>query len=140
MRDKYVEVIVEKINFALLDENYSLAGQNLYELTKYGIIIGDETLVFLASELSDVFRNSFLRIKEFEKNLDKTIITDILLKVRKILDIIADREENLDSETKIKIFDGLTFIISNAERIQAKTRELENSKSIKRRRLQSGIL
>ncbi|KKM01938.1 hypothetical protein LCGC14_1789390 [marine sediment metagenome] len=88
----------------------------------------------------DVFRNKFLRIKEFEKNLDKTIITDILLKVRKILDIIADREENLDSETKIKIFDGLTFIISNAERIQAKTRELENSKSIKRRRLQSGIL
>ncbi len=117
MRDKYVEVIVEKINSALLDENYSLAGQSLYELTKYGIIIKDETLVFLASELSDVFRNSFLRIKEFVRNIDKTIITDILLKVRKILDIIADKEENLDSETNIKIFAGVTFISINAESI-----------------------
>ena len=139
MNDKYVENVIKKVKYALDEEKYFYAGQSLYDLIKYGVIIGDDILVFLASELSDVFRNCFLRVKEFEKDLDKSIITDILYNVQELLDFIIHKETSLDSETKIKIFDTLIYIISNAERIQAQTRDLEESKIVKRRIYRGGI-
>ncbi len=139
MSDKYVVNVMKKIRYALDDEKYFLAGQGFFDLTKYGIIVGDDTLVFLASELSDVFRNSLLRTKEFEKDLDKDIISNILSNVKEILNTIAHKKESLDSDTKIKIFDALTYIISNAERIQAETIDLEDSKIIRRRIIRGGI-
>jgi len=139
MNDKYVEYVIKKVKYALVEENYFHAGQSLYDLIKYGVIIGDDILAFLASELSDVFRNCFLSVKEFEKDLDKSIITNIVYKVQELLDFIIHKETSLDSETKIKIFDDIIYIISNAERIQVETRDLEGSKSVKRRILRSGI-
>ena len=139
MSDKYVVNVIKKIRYALEEEKYFLAGQGFYNLTKYGTVIGDDILVFLASELADVFKNSFLRIKEFEKALDNSLISNILSCVKELLNIIVHKKESLDSDTKIKIFDDLTYIISNAERIQAETRDLEDSKIVKRRIYRSGI-
>lgn len=139
MSDIYVVNIIKKIRYYLEEERYFLVGQGFYNLTKYGIVIGDDILVFLTSELSDVFRNSLRRVKEFEKYMDKTIISNILSKVKEVLNTIVHKKESLDSDTKIEIFDALIYIISKAERIQAETIDLEDSKIVKRRIVRSGI-
>jgi len=140
MSDKYIVNAIKKVRSALENETYFIAGQRLYNLTKYGVVIGDPILILLTSELADVFRNCFLRLKEFEKEIDQSIVSSIISNAKEILNIITHKKENLDSETKIKILDTLTFIISNAEMIQVEIGELEESKSISRRRIQSRIL
>ncbi len=140
MNDKYVVNLIEKIKNALDNKDYFLAGQELHDMIKYGVIIGDRVLIFLTSELSDVFRNCFLGVKEFQKLLDESIIKKILSNVKELLDLITHKEANLDNDDKIKIFDSLTYIISEAERIQLKTRDLEGSRAIRRRLYRGGPL
>ncbi len=140
MSDKYIENIMKKVSSAIESEKYFIAGQSLYLLTKYAIVIGDDTLVFLSSELADVFRNCFLRLKEFEKDIDKSIVSSIISTSKEMLNIIIHKKDDFDSDTKIKIFDDLTYIISNGERIQEELREIEESKNVRIRRFSSGIL
>jgi len=133
MSDKYIVNLIKKIKNALDEEKYFLAGHDLHDMIKYGVIIEDPVLIFLTSELSDVFRNCFSGVKEFRKKLDESNINEILSNVKELLDLITHKEAILDNDTKIKIFDSLTYIISNAERIQLETTRFEGDRAIRRK-------
>ena len=137
MIDKYIERMLKSSKELIKSGDFFPAGDNLIKLARYGTVIDNPLLVFLSSELSDVFRNCFNGSKEFQKEIDLTLINDIIERVYELMDIMETNNEVIEDKLKIKIFNMLMYVISNAERIQLSIRDLETKRQFKRRRIVS---
>lgn len=130
MTDKYIEKTIEKIKNLINEEKYHLIGEKFYDLTKYGIVIENRLLVFICSELTDVFRNLINVSKEYEKELEKNRINIVIESTKKLLNYLDLGEDSLKSEDKQDIFELLISIIYNSESIQDAIRDIFSKKRI----------
>lgn len=133
MNDKYLKKVSNKIKKSIENGEYILAGRYFLDLVKYGIAIEYEILVMICSELSDVYRNSFGSVKEFKDVIDNNTITQINMETVSLLDFLIESPSELNKEKKIELFDTMTFIIFNAEAIQAETSNLEDARILRKR-------
>lgn len=140
MSDKYIEKIIEKIKDLIHDGKYNLAGDKFFDLARYGIVIENKLLTFLSSELTDVFRNSIDDFKEFEKELDKDKLNEIVASTPDLLKYFTIDENNITPENKREIFDLLLTIISNSETIQEIIKDIYRKKRIIRSSVRREIL
>jgi len=132
MSDKYIDEMIDTIETNINNENYFLAGDKFFKITKYGIIVTNRIAVLIASELADVFRNSLSGVKEFKKDLNLTNMEKLISSIKELLKFLKLKEEDLDVEKKNKIFDLLLFIIYNSEKIQAEIEDLDSNQRIRR--------
>jgi len=130
MSDKYIEKIIERIKDLIDNGKYNLAGNKFYDLTKYGIVIENKILTFLSSELTDVYRNSVDDFKEFEKELDKNKLKEIVASTFNLLKYFTIDEKNIKPENKQEIFDLLLSTISNSETIQDSLQDIYRKRRI----------
>jgi len=135
MNDVYIEKMTEKIKSHIKDGKFPIAGDYLMDLCHYGIEIENEILVFLASELSDIYRNSIARAKEYGDNSDIKFIDEIKLNTFLLLDFMLDLPVQLESEKIDEIFKLLVFIVYHGERIQYNVRKNQNALYLQKRRL-----
>lgn len=135
MSDLYIENISRKIRDHITKEEYPIAGEYLMDLCHYGIEIGNDMLVFLSSELSDTYRNSLLRVKEFIDKIDVKFIEEIKSKTFKLIEYMSDVPSELNSEKSIEIIEMLKFIIYHGERIQYELTKRERARLMSKRRL-----
>lgn len=135
MIDVYIENIARKIRDFIKKEEYLIAGEYFMDLCHYGIEIGNQMLVFLSSELGDIYRNSLLRVKEYGDESDVKFVEELKSETFKLIEFISDMPENLNSEKLIEIFKMLKFIIYHGERLQYEWRKKETARYIRKRRL-----
>ena len=133
--DVYIDNISRKISTFIKNEGYLIAGEYFLDLRNYGIEIGNEMLVFLSSELSDIYRNSFLRVKEYGDESDSKFVEELKSKTFKLIEFMSDLPEKLNSEQLIEIFEMLKFIIYHGERLQYNWRKKERGRLLRKRRL-----
>ncbi len=135
MSDLYIENISKKIKDHITKEEYPIAGDYFMDLCHYGIEIGNDTLVFLSSELSDIYRNSLIRVKEYIDESDVIFVEELKSRTFKLIEFISDMPEILNSEKSIEIFEMLKFIIYHGERLQYEWMKREQARVISKRRL-----
>lgn len=135
VKDAYIENVSKKIVDLIKEEAYLIAGSYFMEMCHYGIEIRNELLVFLSSELSDIYRNSLIRVKEFGTISDKGVVDEIKLKTFKLIEFMCNIPDELSSEKKTEIFELLKFIIFHAERMQYETGKKDIAQSLYKRRL-----
>ena len=135
MSDVYIENISRKIRNYIKNDEYPIAGEYFMDLCHYGIEIGNDMLVFLSSELSDIYRNSLLRVKEYIGEIDVKFVEELKSKTFKLIEYMSDVPSELNSEKSIEIFEMLKFIIYHGERIQYELRKKERAQYISKRRL-----
>ena len=135
MKDVYIENVSRKIIYFIKNEDYPIAGEYFIDLCHYGIEIGNEMLVFLSSELSDIYRNSLIRVKEYSDKSDDVFVEELKSKTFKLIEFISDMPEILNSEQLSEIFENLKFIIYHGERLQYDWRKKEAARFIRKRRL-----
>lgn len=133
MSDVYIENISRKIIYFIKKEDYPIAGDYFMDLCHYGIEIGNEMLVFLSSELSDIYRNSLLRVKEYIDEIDVKFIEELKSKTFKLIEYMSDVPSELNSEKSIEIFEMLKFIVYHGERIQYEATKRERARLISKR-------
>jgi len=135
MKDVYIENISRKIKTYIKKDEYLIAGDYFMELCHYGIEIEKEILVFLSSELSDIYRNSLMGIKEYSNESDAKFVEELKSKTFKLIEFISDIPEKLNSEKVIEIFELLKFIVFHGERLQYNLRMRERARIMRKRRL-----
>lgn len=135
MKDVYIENISIKIKTYIKEEKYLIAGDYFMDICHYGIEIGNEMLVFISSELSDIYRNSLMGFKEYSDESDVTFVEELKSRTYKLIEFISDMPEKLNSEKLIEIFEMLKFIIYHGERLQYFWRKKERTRYIRKRRL-----
>ena len=128
MSNNYIENMIERIRDSIQKERYITVGNKFYMLEKYGIIVKNKLLVLLASELTDVFRNSLSDYKKSITEYDKGEITLVIESVFKLLEYLNQDFEDLNENQKAQIFDLLATTIYNAERIQDISAEIAQSR------------
>lgn len=133
--DVYIENVSRKIRTFIKNEEYLIAGEYFWDLCHYGVEIENEMLVFLSSELSDIYRNSFLRVKEYGDESDPKFVEELKSKTFKLIEFMSDLPEKLNSEQLIEIFEMLKFIIYHGERLQYDWRKKERGRLLRKRRL-----
>ncbi len=135
MKDVYIENVSRKIIYFIKKEEYPIAGEYFLDLSHYGIEIENDVLVLLSSELSDIYRNSLLRVKEDIDKSDVIFVEELKSKTFKLIEFMSDVPSELNSEKSIEIFEMLKFIIYHGERIQYEWMKRERARLISRRRL-----
>ena len=133
--DVYIDNLSRKIKNFIKNEDYVIAGGYFMDLRNYGIELGNDVLVFLSSELTDIYRHSLIRVKEFSEDIDVKFVEDIKSKTFKLIEFMSDMPQNLNSEEKIDIFEMLKFIIYHGERLQYELGKRERSRFMRKRRL-----
>lgn len=133
MSDVYIENISRKIIHFIKKEDYPIAGDYFMDLCHYGIEIGNEILVFLSSELCDIYRNCLLRVKENIDEIDVKFIEELKSKTFKLIEYMSDVPSELNREKSIEIFEILKFIVYHGERIQYEATKRERARLISKR-------
>ncbi len=135
MKDVYIENISRKIRTSIKKEEYVMAGEYFMDLCHYGIEIENDLLVFLSSELSDIYRNSLIRVKEYSDESDVNFVEELKSRTYKLTEFISNMPDKLNSEKLIEIFEMLKFIIYQGERLQYDWRKKEVARYMSKRRL-----
>lgn len=133
--DVYVNNVLGKIRDFIKKERYIVAGEYFMDLCHYGIEIGNQALVFLSSELGDIYRNSLRRVKEYGEESDLNFVEQMKSETFKLIEFMSDMPPNLDSKNKEEIFEMLKFIIYHGERIQYELTKKEHGRILRKRRL-----
>lgn len=133
--DEYVTSILSKIRNFIKKEEYVIAGEYFMDLCHYGIEIEKPVMVFLSSELGDIYRNSLLRVKEYGNENDYKFVKQIETETFKLIEFMSDMPVSFESENKTLVFDMLKFIIYHGERIQYDLSKRERARLIQKRRL-----
>jgi len=133
--DVYVNSVLEKIKGFINKKEYMIAGEYFMDLCHYGIEIEYQVLVFLSSELGDIYRNSLLRIKEYGNESDFKLVEQIKSETFKLIEFMSDMPPNLDNQNIEKIFEMLKFIIYHGEKIQYELNKRQRARVLRKRRL-----
>lgn len=135
MSDVFIKNVLRKIRTFIQNGEYLIAGNYFMDICHYGIEIENEMLVFLCSELSDIYRNSLTGVKEYGDESDITFIDELKSRTFKLIEFISDMPEKLNSEQLSEIFEMLKFIIYHGERLQYAWRKKETARFLRKRRL-----
>ncbi len=125
MNDIYIDKNIQEIEKNINEKNFLIIGKRFRDLMHYGITLNNSNLVFLSSEIMDIFRNSLSRIEEFRKELDLTELEKMVISIKELLKFFKKKEEELDVQDKCMIYNLLAHIIYNSEKIQAHMDEIE---------------
>lgn len=140
MSDRYIENVLKKVRSFIESGEYFIAGQYFLNLSRYGTEIEDHILTTITSELSDIYRNSLGRVKEYKESIDNRIVADIKLRTQELIDFLLDKPNEISKEKKVELFDTMVFIIFNGEKIQYETSVLERARALKKGILRDYIL
>lgn len=125
MNEKYISGMINQIAEFIKNDKFFIAGFKFYDLCKYGVVIEQELLVFICSELADVYRNCLEDYNLLENEGDSKIIEKIKSNTIHLMDYLRFDISELTDRQKVEIFDRLRDIIFLSETIQRKIIDLQ---------------
>lgn len=133
MTDKYISSMVARIKNYIDERDFYLAGSKFMELARYGIMVENDLLVTVCTELSDIFRNSIEEYDRYKKYVKESDLEKILENTDILLSYLNKDYESLSEEEKIKLLGLIVETTPIAERIQYNLRDYLYIERIRRR-------
>lgn len=133
MTDKYISSMVSRIKRYLNEKDFYLAGSKFIELARYGIMVENDLLVTICTELSDIFRNSIEDYDRYKKHVKESEVEEILGNTNILLSYLSKDYKSLSKEERIELLDLIVGTTAIAEKIQYILRDYVYIDRIRRR-------
>ena len=118
MKNNYVSRMLKRINEYISEGEYFLAGQKFLELGRYGIMMENNILVTLCTEMSDMLRNGIGEYNRYVKKGNEDDFQKVLDNVGKLSDYLNKDYKNLKMEDKAALLDLIVKTTYLSEKIQ----------------------
>lgn len=118
MKNNYVSSMLKRINEYISEGEYFLAGQKFLELGRYGIMMENNILVTLCTEMSDMLRNGIGEYNRYVKKGNEDDFQKVLDNVGKLSDYLNKDYKNLKMEDKAALLDLIVKTTYLSEKIQ----------------------